>query len=336
VKQRDDVIVGATVLIALIVIVGGALWLGQAHLGRTEEVYTARFHTVGGLSPGDPVVLRGVRVGRVRAIRLGQKNNWVEAELQIYSASSMPAKPAVIAASSSLFGEWQAGIVPFDQPLDDPTIRKDLDDAAREGGDMWPGAALPDIGQLTAQAGRIAGDIASVSSRIQSAFDSQAVGELQRSMRDFGKVADQLSRFTQQQTNILGEVGTNLRQGSDVLADAAQSLSKSLARVDSATNQGELTTILTNAQQAAVSMRQATENFNQLMKVAGNSQASVQRIIENSDTILSRIANRKGTAGLVIGDTTLYVETTKAVVQLEALLKDIQSNPRKYFSFKVF
>src|SRR5262245_7299167 len=269
-KQRDDVIVGATVLIALIVIVGGALWLGQAHLGRTEQVYTARFRTVGGLSPGDPVVLRGVRVGRVRAIRLGQQN-WVEAELQIYDASSIPARPAVIAASSSLFGEWQAGIVPFDQQLDDPTIRKDLDDASRAGKDLWPGAALPDIGQLTAQAGRIAGDIASVSSRIQSAFDSQAVGELQKSMRAFGRVADQLSRFTQQQTNILGEVGTNLRQGSDVLADAAQSLSKSLARVDSATNQGELTTILSNAQQAAVNMREASQNFNQLMKVAGNS-----------------------------------------------------------------
>lgn len=334
-KRRDDVVVGATILAALVVIVGGALWLGQVHLGRTEQVYTARFRTVGGLGVGNPVVLRGVRVGRVRGIRLGAQN-WVEAELQIYDASSIPARPAVIAASASLFGEWQAGIVPFDQTLDDPSVRKDLDDASKAGGDLWPGAALPDIGQLTAQAGRIAGDIASVSSRIQSAFDSQAVGELQRSMRDFGKVADQLSRFTQQQTDILGEVGSNLRQGSDVLADAAQSLSKSLARVDSATNEGELTTILSNAQQAAVNMREATQNFNRLMQVAGNSQASVQRIIENSDTILTRIASRRGTAGMLIGDTTLYVETTKAVVQLQQLLKDIQANPRKYFSFKVF
>jgi phospholipid/cholesterol/gamma-HCH transport system substrate-binding protein len=334
-KRRDDVVVGATIVAALVVIVGGALWLGQAHLGRTEEVYAARFRTVGGLGVGDPVVLRGVRVGRVREIRLGEQN-WVEADLQIYDASSLPARPAVIAASASLFGEWQAGIVPFDQALDDPSVRRELEDAARVGGNLWPGAALPDIGQLTAQAGRIAGDIASVSSRIQSAFDSQAVGELQRSMRDFGKVADQLSRFTQQQTSILGEVGSNLRQGSDVLAEAAQSLSKSLSRVDSATNEGELVTILTNAQQAAVNMREATQHFRDLTAVAGRSQASVQRIIENSDTILARIANRSGTAGMVIGDTTLYAETTRAVIQLQELLKDIQANPRKYFSFKVF
>ncbi len=334
-NRRDDIVVGATILVAVIVIVSGALWLGQAHLGRTELMYTARFRTVGGLGVGDPVVLRGVRVGRVRGVRLGE-SNWVEAELQIYDASSIPARPAVIAASASLFGEWQAGIVPFDQPLDDPNVRRDLDEAAKVGGKVWPGATLPDIGQLTAQAGRIAGDIATVSSRIQAAFDSQAVAELQRSMRDFGKVADQLSRFTQQQTSILGEVGINLRQGSDVLADAAQSLSKSLTRVDSATNQGELVTILSNAQQAAVNMREATQSLRDLMSVAGKSQTSVQRIIDNSDSIVARIANRKGTVGMVIGDTTLYVETTKAVVQLQHLLSDIQSNPRKYFSFKVF
>lgn len=334
-NRRDELVVGATILASLVVIVGGALWLSQAQLGGAASGYTARFRTVGGLGVGDPVVLRGVRVGRVKEIRLGEKN-WVEAELQIYQNATLPTRPAIIAASGSLFGEWQASIVPFEQPIDDPALRRDLDEAAAVGGTMWPGGSLPDIGQLTAQAGRIAGDIASVSSRIQSAFDSSAVTEVQKSVRDFGRVADQLARFTQQQSSILGNVGENLQQGSDVLADAAQSLSKSLARVDSATNEGELTTILSNAQQAAVNMREATQSFRALMDVAGRSQASVQSIINNADSVMARIANRQGTAGLMVGDTTLYIETTRAVVQLQRLLADIQANPRKYFSFKVF
>ncbi|MBI4420004.1 MAG: MCE family protein [Gemmatimonadetes bacterium] len=334
-KRRDEIVVGATILATLIVVVGGALWLSQAHLGRTEQVYLARFRTVGGLGVGDPVVLRGVRVGRVREIRLGEKN-WVEAELQIYNASSIPARPAVIAASASLFGEWQAGIVPFDQAIDDPNVRRDLDEAAKAGPGMWPGAALPDIGQLTAQAGRIAGDIAGVSSRITAAFDSQAVAEVQEAVRDFGRVTDQLARFTQQQSRILGEVGGNLRQGSDVLAEAAQSLSQSLARVDSATNEGELVTILSNAQQAAVNMREATQSFRELMTVAHDNQTSVQRIIEGADSVMTRLRDRRGTAGLVLGDSTLYVETTRAVVQLQQLLADIKANPRRYFTFRVF
>ncbi len=333
--RRDELVVGATILAALVTVVGGALWLSQAHLGRAAEVSTARFHTVGGLGVGDPVVLRGVRVGRVKEIRLGEEN-WVEAELQIYQNATLPAKPAIIAASGSLFGEWQASIVPFDQPIDDPAIRRDLDEAAAAGGDLWPGATLPDIGQLTAQAGRIAGDIASVSSRIQTAFDSAAVTEVQKSVRDFGRVADQLARFTQQQSSILGNVGQNLQQGSDVLAEAAQSLSKSLARVDSATNEGELVTILSNAQAAAVNVREATQNLKDLMAVAHENQASIGRIIQSADTLMTRISDRRGTAGLLLGDTTLYVETTKAVLQFQRLLADIQANPRRYFSFKVF
>ncbi|MSR06665.1 MAG: MCE family protein [Gemmatimonadetes bacterium] len=334
-KRRDEIVVGATIFGVLVIVVAGALWLSHAQFGGASQTSSARFRTVGGLGVGDPVVLRGVRVGRVKEIRLGQKN-WVEAELQIYQDATLPVRPAIIAASGSLFGEWQASIVAFDQPFDDPALRRELDEAAAVGGQMWPGATLPDIGQLTAQAGRIAGDIASVSSRIQTAFDSSAVAEVQKSVKDFGRVADQLARFTQQQSSILGNVGTNLQQGSDVLAEAARSLSNSLARIDSATNEGELVTILSNAQAAAVNAREATQSLRDVMAVAHRNQESIQRIIQGADTMMTRIMDRRSTAGLLLGDTTLYVEATKAVMQFERLLADIQANPRKYFSFKVF
>lgn len=334
-KRRDDLVVGATIVFALAVIVSGALWLSQTRLGQGGDVHTARFRTVGGLGVGDPVVLRGVRVGRVQQIRLGAEN-WVEAEVQIYPNVVLPPRPAVIAASGSLFGEWQAGIISLDQPIDDPNMQRELAEAAKVGGDAWPGATLPDIGQLTAQAGRIATDIASLASRVQTAFDSQAVLALQQSIRDFGRVADRLANFTQQQTQILGNVGENLQQGSDVLATAAQSLQSSLARVDSATNQGQLTAILNNAQSATTDMRDAAHDFREVVGVARQNQASVQSIIEGADSVMTRLRDRSGTIGLLVGDTTLYIETTKAVVQLQQLLADIQANPRKYFKFSVF
>jgi len=187
-----------------------------------------------------------VKVGRVEAIRLVE-HEWVETQFSIDKNVVLPAKPAVISASASLFGEWSANIISYDPPPTDPNLRDALAESDRAGGAAWPGATLPDIGQLTAQASRIATDIATVSNRIQTAFDSEAVVELRRSIKDFGQVADRLVRVTNEQADVIGSVGSNLRQGSDVLAKAATNLQATLGRVDSATNQGQLATILSNS-----------------------------------------------------------------------------------------
>ncbi len=297
-KRENEFAVGLVVIAALALVVGGALWLSGAHLGKTEAVYTARFRTVGGLGVGNPVVLRGVRVGRVEAIRLAP-GNWVEADLKIYSGVTPPPKPAVIAAK-------------------------------------WPGATLPDIGQLTAQASRIATDIGTVAARVQTAFDSQAVSDLRRSIHDFGQIADRLARVTNEQADVIGNVGSNLSKGSDVLAQAATDLQASLGRVDSATNQGQLATILNNTAAASTDLRSASQDFRALMGAANKNQESLVRVLVGADTVLSRIANRSGTLGLLVADSALYRETTLTMIQLRQLLSDIQANPRKYFTFSVF
>jgi phospholipid/cholesterol/gamma-HCH transport system substrate-binding protein len=337
VKRENEFAVGLVVIAALALVVGGALWLSGAHLGKTEAVYTARFRTVGGLGAGSPVVLRGVRVGRIEAIRLAP-GNWVEADIKIYSGVTPPAKPAVIAASASLFGEWAATLISSDPPPADPNIRQALEEAqtAAGGSGKWPGATLPDIGQLTAQASRIATDIGTVAARVQSAFDSQAVMDLRRSIHDFGQVADRLARVTNEQADVIGDVGSNLQHGSEALSRAAIDLKTTLGRVDTATNQGQLATILNNTAATSTDLRSASQDFRQLMAAANRNQESLVRVLQNADTIFSRISNRSGTLGLLVADSALYRETTLTMIQLRQLLSDIQANPRKYFTFSVF
>jgi phospholipid/cholesterol/gamma-HCH transport system substrate-binding protein len=335
VKRENEFAVGVVVIAALAVVVGGALWLSGAHFGKTEETVTARFRTVGGLGVGNPVVLRGVRVGRVEAIRLAP-GSWVEADLKIYSGVTLPAKPAVIAASASLFGEWAATLISSDPLPNDPNVRQALVEAQAAGGGKWPGATLPDIGELTAQASRIATDIATVSTRIQTAFDSSAVTDLRRSIRDFGQIADRLARVTNEQADVIGNVGENLSKGSEALSRAATDLKTTLGRVDTATNQGQLATILNNTAATSTDLRSASQDFHQLMAAANRNQESLVRVLQNADSVMSRISNRSGTLGLLVSDSALYRETTLTMIQLRQLLSDIQANPRKYFTFSVF
>jgi phospholipid/cholesterol/gamma-HCH transport system substrate-binding protein len=155
-------------------------------------------------------------------------------------------------------------------------------------------------------------------------------------MRDFERIADQIARFTEQQTGMLSGVGARLEEGSGLLTSAAQSLQSSLARVDSATNRGELARILENTQLASEHVAMASRSVQELAGAARDNQESLVRMIVAADSVMTRIQNRQGTLGLLVGDSALYLETTLAVQQLRSLLADIQANPRKYFRFSVF
>jgi len=335
VKRENEFAVGLAVIVALALVVGGALWLSGAHLGKTEALYTARFRTVGGLGVGNPVVLRGVRIGRVEAIRLAS-GNWVEADLKVYTGVSLPPRPAAIAASASLFGEWAVTLTSQDQLPDDPNVRAAITEAAAAGGTKWPGATLPDIGQLTAQASRIATDIGTVANRIQTAFDSNAVNELRRSIRDFGEIADRLVKVTDEQATVVGTVGRNLQNGSQALSDAATRLQATMGRVDSATSAGQVSSILNNTTAASQDLRTTSADLRDLAEAAHRNQESLVRVLVAADSVMSRIQNKTGTLGLLVADSSLYKETTFTMIQLRQLLADIQANPRKYFTFSVF
>lgn len=334
-KRGNEFLVGLAVVVALGVIVAGALWLSETSLGHKEEVYTARFRTVGGLGVGAPATLRGVKVGRVEQIRLGE-DNWVEADLKLRTDVDLPVSPAVIAASSSLFGEWEATIVSGDEPQEDPSVRFMLAEARKPGGAAWPGATLPDVGQLTAQAGRIAGDIAALADRVETAFDSAAVQDLRGTLRDFASTVAKLEEFTRRQTGRIDQVTTNLASSSDHFAGASRSLESTLVRVDSATSGGQLSAILNSGRDASADFRASAGDLRELMSSLRANEASLIRVLTTADTLLRRMQSGQGTLGLLTSDSTLYRETTLTVVQLRQLLTDIQANPRKYFKFSVF
>jgi phospholipid/cholesterol/gamma-HCH transport system substrate-binding protein len=334
-RRGNEFAVGLAVLAALALVIGGALWLSETDLNQKKVSYHARFRTVGGLGVGGPVTLRGVRVGRVEAIRLVE-NEWVETEFSIDRSVELPRKPAVISASASLFGEWTANIVPY-QPLPtDPNLRDALEESDRAGGDAWPGATLPDIGQLTAQASRIAGDVGDITQRIGQAFDSTALKHLQQSIKDLAAISGRLATFATSQTDRMDRVGRNVATTSDAFAGAAGSFQTAVARLDSATGDNQLSDILNNSRRSSSDIRQAAADLRSVMAAARSNEASLVRVVQAADSLVSRIQAGHGSLGMLATDSTLYRETTRTVIQFRELLADIQAHPTKYLKISVF
>src|SRR3989442_3138549 len=114
---------------------------------------------------------------------------------------------------------------------------------------------------------------------------------------------------------------------------AGGNLKTTLGLVDTATKQGQPATILNTPAATSTDLRSASQDFRQLMAAANRNQESLVRVLQNADTVLSRISNRSGTLGLLVADSALYRETTLTMIQLRQLLSDIQGNSRMDFTF---
>lgn len=334
-KRGNEASVGLAVLLAAVVVIGGAIFLSQASFRDRDQVHVARFRTIGGLSAGAPVTRSGVRVGRVEAVRLAP-DDWVEVEISVLSGVEVPTDPVVIVASASLFGEWQATIMPRQSAPGDATVRAALEEAAAAGGGAWPGATLPDIGELTSQANRIATDIGQITTKVEETIDDQVMSDLRTTVRSVRLMAEQLAGFTQQQTAVLTALSDNLSRTADVVGEFSLATRTVMQRVDSSTAQGELGQVIANSAATSADLRQVVADLREVTAILVANRGAITRTLESADSVMLRVREGRGTLSLLASDSTLYLETTRALGDLRALLADIKANPRRYLRFSVF
>jgi phospholipid/cholesterol/gamma-HCH transport system substrate-binding protein len=215
-------------------------------------------------------------------------------------------------------------------------VRAALIESDQAGGEAWPGATLPDIGQLTAQASRIAGDVGDITARIGQAFDSSALASMQQSVKDLAQISQRLVTFASAQTNRIDRVSRNVATTSDAFAGVAKTFQGAVARLDTATADHQLEDILNNGKASSTDLRQAAADLRSVMTAARENQASLVRVLVQADSLMTQLRSGNGTMGLLATDSTLYRETTETVIQFRELLTDIQANPRKYLKISVF
>jgi len=334
VKRSNEFAVGFVTVAAVLAIVAGAVALGRLHLGRRDEIRTARFASIGGLGPGANVALRGVKVGRVATIRV-VGDDWVEVDFRLKLGLKLPARPVAIAAPATLFGEWRVNILDFDEAPSEQ-VQQQLAKAAAVGGDLWPGTTLPDIGEITLQASRIAGDIGTITNRIGGALDSTAVADVRASLKDLRATVVHLTEMANAQSENLSSLTGNLTRASGDVDVASRRFSSVMGRVDSATMNGQLQDVLNSTRETGQALKRMTADMQTIVNDVKEHRQSLVRVLTASDSLLTRVQEGRGTLSLLASDSALYHEATGAVQQLRRLLADIQANPRRYFRFSVF
>jgi len=333
-RRVNDAVVGATVLGVLVVLIGAILWVNQSSFGDRSDKVIARARDVGGVNLGNPVVIRGVKSGRVDQIALGD-SGWVVVRLALDKGAELPPEPIALMQSSSLFGEWQVTVMSAEGLPNDRELRAAIADA-RSARDTLPGALLPDIAQLTAVAARIAGDVAEVAERVRTAFDDSAAVELRSTIRSVADLSSELQRTVATQSRNLDVVGADVQRGVRDLTLAAALIDSVARRVDASTSRGEIDAIVTTVQQAAGELLATARQLRTLSVDVERTQVRLERAVANADSVFAKVNRGTGTMGLLVNDPGLYQQSDSLMLELRALVADIRANPRKYFNLRIF
>jgi phospholipid/cholesterol/gamma-HCH transport system substrate-binding protein len=123
---------------------------------------------------------------------------------------------------------------------------------------------------------------------------------------------------------------------SDAFAGVARTFQQAVARLDTATADGQLEDILADGRASSADLRQAAADMRSVMAAARANEASLVRVMQQADSLMTRIQQGNGTIGLLATDSTLYREATATVVEFRSLLTDIKAQPRKYLKISVF
>jgi phospholipid/cholesterol/gamma-HCH transport system substrate-binding protein len=333
-KRTNDAIVGLVVIVIVVALGGSLAWVKGSDVGKRQNEVIARFHDVGNARVGNVVVIRGVVGGRIQGIELAPAG-WVDVRMKLDPSVQLPAEPVVLLNESSLFGEWQATIVERSALPHDETVRQQIADASRERG-VLPGATLPGIGKLTAVAGQIAGDVANVAGRVEVAFDDQAARELRGSIRNVADLSKTLATTVRMHASDLDTLSNQLRTTIATLNKTAVTVQGTAQRIDSAATSQQVRDIIENLATASTELRHTSTQVRDLSSRFATTQGRLDSFLANSDSVMVKINRGQGSLGLFITDPSMYRRSDSLLVQLRALIADIQANPKRYVTVKVF
>lgn len=327
-SRRDEVVTGLFVLLGTAVILGGALWLSESRWRADYRTIEARFPAVGQLQTGSAVTFRGVQVGRVQEIRVA--GDGVRVVMRVETDVDLPDELLAVARPVSMFGEWAASLEPVRQH---PAAGEGVPDP-REG--EIRGVTASDFAQLSDYAGEIAGNLETITDRIEVAFNEETARDLARAVQNFEQASGELVTLLAQQRESMGQFSRDLSESGRTLRDVSANLDSTVARLEAATEEDELQDILENTRRATASLDTLAGSLNVTAGEVRSTVARADSAVRRAEAILSGIEEGRGSLGRLSQDPVLYENLSVTLAELQALLDDLKRNPGKYFKFSIF
>jgi len=306
-KISNETKVGALTAIAITVLILGFNFLkGKDLTARGTTLYTV-FPNVEGLMVSNPVIIQGLQIGKVAALKEKDKNmSGIVVTLTINKDINIP-RNSVATISSELLGTTSIKI------------------------HLGQGQDLVRSGD-TLRAERSLGLVDKFQDKLDPAIANinKTVSSLDELIQKFNTILDPNTRGNLQ--TIIANLAASTKSLSRLVDVETGTLAKSLKNVESITltvqrNSGKIDSTFSNLEKASSKLARADLE---------GAITSLKSNMDNLEKVIGKMQTKDGTLGALLNDRQLYDEIRKTNRSLNILLDDFRVNPKRYVNISVF
>jgi phospholipid/cholesterol/gamma-HCH transport system substrate-binding protein len=295
-ESRTELQVGVALVAALLTLVFGLMWFEDYQLNVDYQAIHARFPNVGGLGVGDPVDVRGIKMGTVSRIDLGESGVLVEFRLR--QDVRMREDAVLKIGSAGIMGERMVAVEP--------------------GAGVPVGEDHVFVGSYEAAPTDLVGQLEQFNVAVMG-FLGHADSLLIDLRKDDKLVhaVEGASAATESLNTVMADNRDDLRKIASNTASLTDRLDRFLADHEE------------NLAAGAAGMARAASSLDTLSRQLGS-------VLAGTEDIITALKNEEGPAGKMIFDEQAGENLVQTLEKLRFLVEDLQRNPERYLTVKIF
>ncbi len=298
---KREVKLAITAIAAVIILIWGINFLKARALFEKNYVFYGVYDRVDGLKVSSSVIYRGYGVGQVNDIRfVGPRYEKVLVQFSVGKNLQIPSNTIASIQSADLMGGKAIRLLPGNSETyakSGDTLRSELSMGLME-------QLTEQMEPLKEKIGRIMTSLDTVLFSLSELFDESQDGNIRTSLKSVGRTLASVEQASGTLNALLNKESIRI---SDILSEIHQ--------------------VTGNIESISDSLK-AVQPANTLL--------SLNDVLAQTDSIVSKINRGTGTLGNVVNNDELYDNLTLVSENLNRLLVEFRQNPKRFVSFSVF
>lgn len=314
-KIKTETKIGIVGVLTIAILVWGINFLKGKNLFSKYNTYYAKYTDINGLLPTSYVFINGMKVGKVTNITYmdSQMKNFL-VSFDIPANIKIPSNSIAEVYNSDILGSKAMRIIIGNSPTElsgnDTLLSQSESSMFSEIGKM--------LTPYTDKVENIISNLDSVVISVNEILDKNSQQEIKSMIVNVNQLSANLASLSSNLDNITSQEKEKIH----LIVENVEKLSKTFKE-----NDDKLASIIDNI--ANISDTLAHSNISSTMNDINNSLSSLS-------STLNKINVGKGNLGLLVNDDNLYKNLERSTQNLDSLINDIKTNPKRYLNISIF